>query len=63
MNVQQKDFDNMKIEDYVIGEKCGTIIVSIYKETKSGSPIFHVQPDNEDILPVSNVIEDALSLY
>lgn len=63
MHTYQKNFGNIEIEDYVIGKKCGTIIVSIYKETKSGSPIFHVQPDNEDIIPISNVIEDALSLY
>lgn len=63
MSICQKEIDNRKIEDCMIGEKCGTITVSIYKETNSGSPIFHVQSDNEDVLPVSYVIEDILSLY
>lgn len=52
-----------KKEDSIIGEKCGTITISIYKESHSGSPIFYVKADNEDVLPVSYVIEDVLSLY
>lgn len=51
------------LHDCLIGEKCGTITVSIYKETSSGSPIFYLQSSNEDVLPVSYVIEDILSLY
>lgn len=47
----------------IIGKKCGTITVSVYKDINSGSPIFYVEPDNEDILPVSYVIEDVLKLY
>ena len=46
-----------------IYKKCGAITVSIYKESNSGSCIFYVEPDNEDILPISYVIEDALALY
>ncbi len=45
------------------GKKCGTVTVSVYKEENSGSHIFHIQSDNEDVLPVSYVIEDVLSLY
>lgn len=52
-----------KVPNCMLGEKCGTVTVSIYKETTSGSPIFYVQSDNEDVLPVSYVIEDILSLY
>ncbi len=47
----------------IVGEKCGTITVSVYRDINSGSPIFYVEPDNEDILPVSYVIEDVLKLY
>lgn len=46
-----------------IGKKCGTITVSVYRDINSGSPIFYVEPDNEEILPVSYVIEDVLKLY
>lgn len=54
---------NCRDNNYITGEKCGTVTVSIYKETQSGSSIFHVQCDNENVLPVSNIIEDALTLY
>ncbi len=47
----------------IVGKKCGTITVSVYKEKSSGSHIFHIKSDNEDVLPVSYVIEDILSLY
>lgn len=47
----------------IIGKKCGTITVSVYRDINSGSPIFYVEPDNEEILPVSYVIEDVLKLY
>lgn len=56
-NIIKSDFD------CITGNKCGTITVSIYKEANSGSHIFHIKPDNEDVLPVSYIIEDALSLY
>ncbi len=49
--------------DTIIGKKCGTITVSVYKEESSGSHIFHIQSDNEEVLPVSYVIEDVLSVY
>lgn len=47
----------------ITGEKCATITVSVYKDINTGSPIFHIQSDNEDILPISYVIEDVLKLY
>ncbi len=49
--------------DTMIGKKCGTVTVSVYKEENSGSHIFHIQSDNEEVLPVSYVIEDVLSIY
>ena len=52
-----------KHDHQIVGKKCGTVTVSIYKEANSGSHIFYVQSDNDDVLPVSYVIEDALSLY
>ena len=63
MNFRQEKTNDEQIENCIIGEKCGTITISIYKETKSGSQIFHVQFDNEEVLPGSNVIEDVVSLY
>ena len=63
MSHHYEDIDDSKSKKCIVGEKCGTVTVSIYKETNSGSYIFHVQSDNEDVLPVSYVIEDVLALY
>lgn len=63
MSNHYENYNNCKQKNCIIGEKCGTVTVSIYKETQSGSPIFHVQSDNENVLPVSNIIEDILTLY
>ena len=43
-------------------KKCGTVTVSVYRDAASRS-FFYIEADNEDILPVSYVIEDTLSLY
>lgn len=63
MNTRHVFTDDAKIENCIIGEKCGTITISVYKEATSNSTIFHIQSDNEDVLPVSYVIEDILTLY
>ena len=43
--------------------KCGTVTVSVYKDTSSNRPIFKINSDNDEVLPVSYVIEDTLYLY
>jgi len=63
MNASHVYTGDSKLKNCIVGEKCGTVTVTIYKETTSGSNIFHVQSDNEDVLPVSYVIEDVLTLY
>lgn len=42
--------------------KCGTVTVSVYKDA-SNHPIFKINSDNDEVLPVSYVIEDTLYLY
>lgn len=42
--------------------KCGTVTVSVYKD-KSGRTFFIINTDNDEVLPVSYVIEDTLYLY
>lgn len=44
-------------------KKCGTVTVSVYKDVSSGRPIFKINSDNDEVLPVSYVIEDTLYLY
>lgn len=57
------EIEHTDIQNCIIGNKCGTITISVYQETISGTHIFHVQPDNEEILPICYVVEDALSVY
>lgn len=42
---------------------CGTIKVSVFQDTDLKSYSFKIETDNDDILPVSYVIEDMLRLY
>ena len=42
---------------------CGNVTVSVYEDTRTGFHFFKVNADNEDVLPVSYVIEDTLKLY
>ncbi len=47
-------------------EKVGIITVSVYKShlhSNINQTIFDIKTDNDDVLPVSYVIEDVLKLY
>ena len=50
--------DNYDIEQ----KKCGTITISVYTD-KLNNHTFDIESDSDDVLPVSYVIEDVLSLY
>lgn len=43
-------------------KKIGTVTVSVYEESDHHT-IFNVETNNDDVLPVSYVIEDTLKLY
>lgn len=43
-------------------EKLGTITVSVFKNDDNITD-FHIETDNDSVLPVSYVIEDTLKLY
>lgn len=57
------DFDSHKKTTCLSGEKCGTVTVSVYKNSITGLPFFHVESSNDAVLPISYVIEDTLYLY
>ena len=59
---KEKGVKNLEKSEVRI-KKCGTVTVSVYKDISSNRPIFKVKSDNEDVLPVSYVIEDTLYLY
>lgn len=41
-------------------EKVGKVSVFMYKEKDTNLPIFKIRSENEDVLQVSYIIEDAL---
>ena len=43
--------------------KIGTITVSVYREESNTNTTFSIETDNDNVLPVSCVIEDTLKLY
>lgn len=55
MNTFVKD-NSKQSEPSIIGKKCGTVTVSVYKDEFSGSHIFYIKTDTDDVLPVSYVI-------
>lgn len=42
--------------------KIGTVTISVFK-TKDDSTSFEIETDNDNVLPVSYVIEDTLKFY
>ena len=54
------------MKNYIVNfnsyKKIGTITVSVYQEPNHNA-IFNVETNNDDVLPVSCVIEDTLKLY
>lgn len=42
---------------------CGNIVISVFEDNKTGFHFFKIKADNDNILPVSYVIEDTLKLY
>lgn len=47
----------------IIGKEIGVISVHIYKEPTTNKPFFYIKSENEEVLPVSYMIEDLLKLY
>lgn len=47
----------------IIGKKVGTVSVHMYKESKTNTPFFYVESENQDVLPISYVVEDTLKMY
>lgn len=51
------------LKDYDFEQKkCGTVTVSVYTDD-SNNHFFDIKSDSDDVLPVSYVIEDILTLY
>ncbi len=50
----------MNNSQMIVGEKIGTVLVSMYKDKNTGLPFFNIQSENDDVLQVSYIIEDSL---
>ncbi len=55
------DISNYKNKIY--GEEIGSISVYMYKDKLSGKPFFYINSENEEVLPLSYIIEDVLLNY
>lgn len=56
----------VNINDYrnkVVGEEIGSVSVYMYKDKLSGLLFFYIDSENEDVLQLSYIIEDALYDY
>ena len=47
----------------IIGRKYGSILISVYKTKSSDHSFFVIKPENEEVLEIADIIEDALKLY
>lgn len=47
----------------IIGKKIGVVSVYMYKESTTNKPFFYVKSENQEVLPLSYIIEDTLKLY
>ena len=47
----------------IVGKKVGTISIHMYNELETNAPLFFLESENQDVLPVSYVVEDFLKKY
>ena len=50
-------------KDKIIGKEVGCVTIHMYKEQNSKLPLFRINTDNDDVLPLSYIIEDILKMY
>ena len=44
-------------------KKIGTVTVSVFKSDDMNTTSFDVKSDNEDVIQISYIVEDALKFY
>ena len=54
-----KNFKNKKIT----GRIYGNILISVYKTVDTNHSMFVIKPENEEVLDVADIIEEALKMY
>lgn len=53
----------MNCNDSIIVKECGKITIHVYRESNSNASFFYIRPDQEDLLPIVDILEDTLKLY
>lgn len=41
----------------------GEIKIKVFKDSTTNSPLFYIQPDCEELLPIVDILEDNLKFY
>lgn len=44
-------------------KKIGTVTISVFKSDDKNTTSFDVEPDNDDVIQISYIVEDALKSY
>ena len=57
------DFNSKMKDNKIIGERYGSVLVSVYKTQNSNHSLFFIKPENEEVSRVADIIEEALKLY
>lgn len=52
-----------KRNEKIIGEKCGSVLVSVYKTPNDNHSLFFIKPENEEVSIIADIIEEALKSY
>ncbi|MBR3152613.1 MAG: hypothetical protein IKF52_03300 [Clostridia bacterium] len=56
------DFKNYKSKK-ITGKIYGNILISVYKTLDTNHSIFVIKPENEEVLGIADIIEEALKMY
>lgn len=47
----------------ITGKKVGVVSVHMYREITTNAPFFYIESENQEVLPISYLVEDTLKRY
>lgn len=58
------EFKNNDENDYILkGKEYGKINVTVYLDEETNLPFFYIEPDKVELIPIVDVIDEALSIH
>ncbi len=60
------DFKNKYIDEddsIITGKEYGKISITVYIDEKTNLPFFYVNPDKAELIPIVDVIDEALTMH